>query len=189
MSNAMPLRGERIEFVELFPDGRPFSFYASHPRVDRVTGAVTRGGRTYDIEWSRAERAWLFQDIGGGPHMEDWRRPWWARADFDVSAVKLYSNGSGKQLRRAIPRGNRVPDATLVPCPGRPKREWFPIAELEARASCSEGRMVYCFYCNDWFDGGQTVATLCRHVSWCDECGVWSEPQERCRHDTRVEVA
>jgi hypothetical protein len=43
-----------------------------------------------------------------------------------------------------------------------------------------EGRTVWCTVCQDYFD--ESVQQPCSHLRWCDECGDFSTPDERCSH-------
>lgn len=144
----------------------------------------------YDIEYSRMERSYILEcEQGGRPHLQNSRARYWAASDLDLTKVPVYADQTGRPTpgRRLDPK-NRVGDDYRVPVPKKAKRAWFPISELSARVECPD-YVIYCWHCSDHLtvEWGCSRAP-CRHVSYCEKCGVWSTPQERCPCDTRKEV-
>jgi hypothetical protein len=43
---------------------------------------------------------------------------------------------------------------------------------------CQDSDCEYCGVCKDWLP----TDCLCDHIWWCEECGWWSSPDERCEH-------
>lgn len=173
---------ERIVFVELTDRGTPYQVFTTQP-CNKY-----RHEHMYDIDFSRSEGQYLMSNSGGGPpHMQSGLARWWAAADLDLSAVELYSGKTGRPVKKGLKPGSklRVPDDYLVPSP-LPKKQWFPVADLAEHVQVCD-RMIYCIFCDDWYVEPDWANTLCKHVSYCEECGMWSEPQERCRHDERKE--
>jgi len=167
--------GEVMWFVELSPvsPNHPYQVYTREP--DGVH-------HMYDIEPSRSSRGYLVALTGGGPPALRHRAgKWWGHPDLDLATVRVYGDKSGYPLKGVRPDPkNRVGDNHLV---SPPKSPLILLGSLGSFVEESE-RIVYCGYCNDFYDApdGDVV---CRHVSWCRECRLWSTPDERCDHDKR----
>lgn len=179
--NNLPREGERVLFVT-FVDAKlkPFSLF-------------TVGGNgchhCYDVEYSRAERSLVASDVGNArPYLDRLRIHWWAAADLDLSAVKVYGDKTGKPTgQHPSPKFRVAGDAVVggFPCSAR---ERFKVEDLARHIQFFEGSLVHCYFCNDYFDGAWGPDRPCRHVTWCSECHMWSTPSERCDHDKRKEV-
>ncbi len=180
MTNHLPHANEFAVFLELTDDGTPYQLFTAGINGDNV--------RVYDVEYSRREQCFYVSRCGSslGPHIQYKNARYWASKHLDLSTVKVYSGRTGKPLKTKLRAKDRVPDDYLVPMP-RPKNLWFPVSEIGANVVPVEWP-VYCYFCNDWFDSENCGDHPCRHTSWCQKCGVWSTPGERCRHDKRKEA-
>jgi hypothetical protein len=177
--NNLPHEGERITFIEFAAGGDPYQVF---------TRDATRHGRVYDIEYSRRENVFFIDRSGSSePFLSGPGARFWASAEVDLGVVTVYGAKTGTPTKKKPDRRLRVPDTELIGAKGLAKTQWFPAVELANRVE--ESRAEYCLFCNDWFGVEENYSgVLCRHTSWCDECGMWSSPQDRCRCDKRKKV-
>lgn len=147
---------DKVVFIEFNDDGRPFSVC-----VRREGDGVAFDD--YDVEYRKASGNLYARHSGTGYKPEvclgSSRRNFWAGPGILVTV-------------------SRWPEEIYVPAPESYRVELPAKYAGELWSWAVEGRCEWCSVCEDWMPIENAV--LCEHIWYCDECGEWSTPEERC---------
>ena len=115
--------------------------------------------------------------------------------DYDIEYSKGYErfyyscSAGGGDLAVEQPKGFYIKEDLIDQCVGFEQYKEtrlleFPFTQeewAEWLEDVVEGETVYCSECDDRWST-ERYPEPCEHVWWCDECGWWSVPDERCDH-------
>lgn len=131
----------------------------------------------YDFDWCRRDECLYYHLSGSGGrfYIHPLARPakpplvplWW-----DSSLVHPTNGGNSSN--------RKLSDATVTRFGYKIVPEPLPLFSVSANPfnDAHHASVEYCTRCGDHLqDDG-----LCEHIWWCEKCGVYSAPQDRCGH-------
>lgn len=158
MINLGKLDGENKIVLVVFGDeeeGKPRAVWAIHTIDER--GALDG----YQVEYSKAYDNDYYSLWGTSDGVEDDRAFWISEDYFE----------EGCERRKEAYERNKDNELKEFPYT---QEEWDDYLE-----NLIEDETVYCTECDDWLPEHASYKP-CEHINWCDDCGDWSKPDDRC---------
>lgn len=168
---------ERVVAIEYHPfQGSMLPFSAFSTDNQNPTDYL----HCYDMEWCKRDSVLYYHCSGSGtgfyihplcfPNKKPRCAIWWDRG------IVSPTNGGNCSHRKLSDRtvskfGYGILNEPLVLSTGT--RNPFEFGQ--------HGDTEYCSKCDDHLQSDDTDAP-CKHLWWCEKCGDWSKPGERCKH-------
>lgn len=139
-----------------FQGGQPWAIH---------TTESGKGFDHYDIEESKSRGYWCYHMSGGGPNLIVDDCEYWVAEDF-ARHVRGYQRSTGD----------------VAPADLSKRLVELPLDLQTFIDDMVDTDTAYCGTCKDMLP----TDDLCSHIWWCDECGWWSIPSERCSHKREI---
>lgn len=112
----------------------------------------------YDVDYSKENDSWYYHLSGMSPNVQYTGEQFWANKDF---------NGWHFVGCKNLNEENRLSNLS----------DDF----IEIYENLVQSAVIWCSKCRDCFPTDETD-NPCLHIWWCEKCGLWSSPGDRCRH-------
>jgi hypothetical protein len=160
----MSIRPEDVIVIEFF--GHEAATVYSVTMITRTGSRSRERIDRYDVEYCRRDACWYLSRASSNPRLclENSESKYWTQDP--ATEVVCYVHEQGH-----------------LPAPPENRLAAPPIDFDDfCRRADEVDYTIYCSVCNDFYPQPNYNDVVCRHVRWCDECGWWSTPDERCDH-------
>lgn len=156
---------EKIVLMEIAPDNTPYQVVTDKWELCEYPNRYDWSRHVYNVEFSKAFNHWIRSLTGFfGDKTPYPLTTWDGKGKFWAADGVLLQDADKVKRLKQLPRHY--------------SNDWF-------RNTFSAGTILGCSTCNDWFP--DEPGDYCEHIWWCDICGDWSTPDERCPHPENAE--
>ena len=136
----------------------------------------------FDFNWCRRDRTLYYHCSGSGPggfYIHPNGKGNWPKLKLWWDSAFTYPRNGGKfSLKELSHRTVKRFGYEIIAAPIPLRSDDGTVQSANPFEMALHGDTVYCSRCEDDLPSEH----LCHHIWWCDKCGWYSSPSERCKH-------